>query len=570
MSVIASIPPALFLIAGALLLPLVAPRWRLAVLLALPLACLLQIWALPDGVVLGGEFMGFEVAPLKVDALSRVFGTVFAITAFAGALFAYRHASLVELASAMLYAGASLGVVFAGDLITLFVYWELMAIGSTLVLWSAGTPGAWRASLRYLLVHLFGGVVLMVGVVGWAVVDGDLGFRSMSAAFDAGGGHALAAAFILAGFLLNAGAPPLSAWVGDAYPEASVSGAVFLSAFTTKTAVYVLIRGFPGTEILIGIGLFMVFYGIIYALLENDIRRILVYSIVNQVGFMVTAVGIGTEMALNGAAAHAFAHIIYKALLLMSAGSVVLMSGRRNCTDLGGLVHSMPLTAICGIIGALSIASFPLTSGFVSKSMIVDAAAFEQLALVWLLLAAASAGAFMYVGLKFPWFVFFHKDSGLRPPDPPTNMGVAMVMLAALCIALGLSPGVLYAMLPHAVDYVPYTGAHVLSQLHLLLFAGLAFFVLLPRLEPVLSVSLDLDWFYRRFPVLVLGLVAPPARLLWRVLGEQARERLLRVARYFARHYGAREGLARVAGTGSMSIAAMSVFGGVLLYFFLR
>jgi multicomponent Na+:H+ antiporter subunit D len=567
---LASVPPALLLILGAVLLPVIAPRWRLLVLLGLPLASLAQIWHLPDGVVLSGEFLGFAVAPLQVDALSRVFGTVFSITTFAGALFAYRHASLLEMCSALLYAGAALGVVFAGDLLSVFVYWELMAIGSTLVLWSAGTARAWRASLRYLLVHLFGGVVLMIGVTGWAVADGDLSFRAMSAALDGGGVRAFAAAFILAGFLLNAGAPPLSAWVADAYPEASPSGAVFLSAFTTKTAVYVLIRGFPGAEILIGVGLFMVFYGIVYALLENDIRRILVYSIVNQVGFMVTAVGIGTELALNGAAAHAFAHIIYKALLLMSAGSVLLMTGKRNCTELGGLVQSMPLTAVCGVIGALSIASFPLTSGFVSKSMIVDAAAHEHLALVWSLLAAASAGAFLYVGLKYPWFVFFDRDCGLRPPDPPLLMSAAMVMLAALCIGLGVAPGLLYAMLPHTVDYVPYTSAHVVSQLQLLLFAGLAFFALLPRLRPTLTITLDVDWFYRRFPDLVLAAVAPPARLLWRALGESVRGRLMRAGRYFARCYGAREGIARVTGSGSMAIAALGVFGGVLLYFFLR
>ena len=164
---------------------------------------------------------------------------------------------------------------------------------------------------------------------------------------------------ILAGFLVNAGAPPLSAWLPDAYPESSWSGMVFLSAFTTKTAVYVLLRGFPGTELLIYVGLFMVFYGIVYAILENDMRRILAYSIVNQVGFMVTGIGIGTEMALNGAAAHAFTHIIYKALLLMSAGSVLYMTGKRKCTDLGGLFRTMPLTTVCGIVGALSISSFP-------------------------------------------------------------------------------------------------------------------------------------------------------------------------------------------------------------------
>ena len=247
---------------------------------------------------------------------------------------------------------------------------------------------------------------------------------------------------------------------------------VFLSAFTTKAAVYVLLRTFPGTELLIYVGLFMVFYGIIYAILENDMRRILAYSIVNQVGFMVTGTGIGTEMALNGAAAHAFAHIIYKALLLMSAGSVLYMTGKRKCTDLGGLFHTMPLTTICGIVGALSISSFPLTSGFVSKSMISEAAGMQHLEVVWYLLAAASAGVFLHAGIKFPWFVFFQKDLGLRPPDPPWNMRLAMIFFAALCIGLGVWPQPLYAMLPFAVDFVPYTASHVVFYLQLLLFSG--------------------------------------------------------------------------------------------------
>jgi multicomponent Na+:H+ antiporter subunit D len=311
---------------------------------------------------------------------------------------------------------------------------------------------------------------------------------------------------ILIGFLINAGAPPLSAWLPDAYPEASWSGTVFLSAFTTKTAVYVLIRGFAGTEVLVAVGLFMVFYGIVYALLENDMRRILAYSIVNQVGFMIAGIGIGTEMALNGAAAHAFAHIIYKALLLMSAGSVLMMTGRRKCSELGGLFHTMPLTTVCGTIGALAISAFPLTSGFVTKSMVTQAAVDGHMVTVWLLLTAASAGVFLHAGIKFPWFVFFQKDSGLRPAEPPAPMRWAMVFFSFLCVALGVWPEPLYALLPFPVTYAPYTWAHVLGQTQLLLFSGLAFFVMLPYLKRTLTITLDTDWFWRRLgPALVDG-----------------------------------------------------------------
>jgi multicomponent Na+:H+ antiporter subunit D len=484
------IAPGLVLIIGGLLLPFLRASLRSIAIIALPLLTLVLVCNVPDGTALQAPFLGYDLLLVKGDKLSRLFAIVFAVMAFASGLFALNQVRTTELAAAFVYAGSAIGVVFAGDLITLFICWEVMAIGSTLVVWCGGRQ-AQGAGLRYASIHLLGGVLLMAGIAGEVTSTGSIAFAKLDTS-------TVPRWLILAGFLINAGAPPLSAWLPDAYPESSWSGMVFLSAFTTKAAVYVLLRGFPGTDLLIYVGLFMIFYGIVYAILENDMRRILAYSIVNQVGFMVAGVGIGTEMALNGAASHAFTHIIYKALLLMSAGSVLYMTGRRKCTDLGGLFRTMPLTAICGIIGALSISSFPLTSGFVSKSMISEAAAGEHLELVWFLLEAASAGVFLHAGIKFPWFVFFQTDSGLRPADPPWNMRLAMVIFSAICIGLGVMPGPLYAMLPYNVDYVPYTASHVVSQLQLLLFSGLAFFLMLGWLKRTLTITLDVDWIYRR------------------------------------------------------------------------
>ena len=494
--------PGLVLVLGAMLLPFLRGGARAAAVLSLPLLALTLVWRLPEGAGLSVQWLGYQLLPISLDKLSRLFATIFSIMAFGGGLFALAQPSRLELPAAYLYAGAAIGVVLAGDLITVFIFWELMAVGSTLVLWSAGTAAAWAASRRYVMIHLLGGVILFAGVTGHVLDTGDAAFARMAP-------DSIANWLILIGFLVNAGAPPLSAWLPDAYPEGSWSGTVFLSAFTTKTAVYVLMRGFPGTELLIWVGLFMVFYGIVYALLENDMRRILAYSIVNQVGFMIAGIGIGTEMALNGAAAHAFTHIIYKALLLMSAGSVLFATGKRKCSELGGLFHSMPAATICGIIGALAISSFPLTSGFVSKSMVSQAAADGHLTWVWLALAAASAGVFLHAGIKFPWFVFFQKDSGLRPDDPPANMRWAMYGFSFLCVAIGVWPEMLYRLLPHAVAYEPYTAAHVLTQLQLLLFSGLAFFVMLPWLKRTLTITLDTDWIYR---VLLSALVKGAGR----------------------------------------------------------
>ncbi len=491
--------PGLLVIAAGLASVPLRGRARGAVVLGAAAAAIAITLALPEGVLWRTRFLGHEVLPFAVDRLSRLFALIFAVMAFGGGLFALNQVSRLEVPAAMIYAGAAIGVTLAGDLLTVFAFWELMAIGSTAVIWSAGTASAYRASLRYAAVHLAGGVLLMAGIAGHVAATGSVVFERLALDSPA---HWL----ILAGFLVNAGAWPLSAWLPDAYPEASWSGTVFLSAFTTKAAVYVLLRGFPGTELLIYVGLFMVFYGIVYALLENDMRRILAYSIVNQVGFMVTGIGIGTATALNGAASHAFAHILYKALLLMSAGAVLHATGRRKCSDLGGLFRTMPLTTLCGTIGALAISGFPLTSGFVSKSMIGDAASAQQLTVVWYLLAAASAGVFLHAGIKYPWFVFFQKDSGLRPADPPLSMRLAMLLFAALCIGLGVWYAPLYALLPFPVDYVPYTGAHVVGVLQLLLFSGLAFFVMLPALRRTLTITLDTDWLYRKLgPALARG-----------------------------------------------------------------
>ena len=303
------LPPALIMIAAAILIGLFKGNIRNAILLGAPLLTLWAIWQVPDGVVSSIPFLGYQIEPVEGSALRRLFATIFAIMAFVGGLYAFKLAKWYELASGYAYAAGAIGVSFAGDLITLFIFWEFMALFSTIVVWCGGTPASRAAGIRYAAMHLLGGIILKIGIVGVAVQTGSFDVQPMLATN-------FASWMMLVGILINAAAPPVSAWLADSYPEASPTGSVFLSAFTTKTAVLALILLFPGEGILIWVGIFMIMYGIIFALLENDARRILAYSIVNQVGFMVCAIGIGTEMALNGAASHAFAHIIYKGLPL--------------------------------------------------------------------------------------------------------------------------------------------------------------------------------------------------------------------------------------------------------------
>jgi len=554
---IASVPPGLFLILAGIALLGLRGQVRKAVVVAAPALLLVWMWVLPEGIGRSFEWFGLELAPVRIDELGRLFGTVFAIAGVGGGLFAVKQERTAELASALIYAGAAIGVVFAGDLITVFVFWEVMAVASTLVV-LAGGRGARKAAQRYIVIHLFGGVLLMAGIAGHIGTTGSTAFTLIE-------GDSPARWLILAGFLLNAAAWPISSWLPDAYPRASWSGMVFLSAFTTKTAVYVLIRSFAGEDILIWLGLIMVFYGIIYAILANDMRRMLAYSIVNQIGYMLVGVGIGTEIALNGAATHAFAHIIYKALLLMSAGAVLYQTGRSKFSELGGLARTMPITAMAAIVGALSITAFPFTSGFIGKSLIAEGASSENLEAVWFLITAASAGAVLYAA-KFLWFVFFRRGDAVHAADPPAPMLVAMVAFAAGCLILGVFPQMLDGTLPFAVSYDPYTTPKIVFQFQLLLFAVLAFFILLRWIRPNETVTLDTDWLWRRaIPRLRAWIESDARRRFWRGV-ERGVERF-RIGLVSLTGPGAV--LARSLPTGAMAFWATILLAAYLIFYYL-
>ncbi|MFP5305482.1 MAG: Na(+)/H(+) antiporter subunit D, partial [Gammaproteobacteria bacterium] len=486
--------PAWLLLAGAALVPLLPPRLRGAVSLLLPLAALWFVAQLPDGAGATVALAGLELQLLRVDALARLFAGIFCIAGFIGAVYALHLRDAVQTAALLSYAGAAVGGALAGDLITLLLFWELTGITSVLLIWARRSERAYRAGMRYLLAQATSGMLLLGGIVlrhqsGAGIELGHIGV-------DSPGGL-----LILLGFGIKGAFPILHAWLQDTYPEATIVGTVVLSAFTTKLAIYALARGFAGTEMLIWVGAVMTCFPIFYAVIENDLRRVLAYSLINQLGFMVVGIGIGGAMGVNGAAAHAVADILFKGLLFMSMGAVLLRTGTINGSELGGLYKSMPQTTALCIVGAASILAFPLFSGFATKSMIMTAVAEEHRLLIWLMLLFASAGVFHHAGIKIPFFAFFAHDRGHRVEEAPLNMRLAMLAAAAGCILIGCAPDVLYRFLPYPVDYVPYTTAHVVNQTQLLFFSAMAFTVLMrtgiypPELR---SVNLDFEWFYRR------------------------------------------------------------------------
>ncbi|MEX2367882.1 MAG: Na(+)/H(+) antiporter subunit D [Balneolaceae bacterium] len=484
--------PALIVIAGAFIIPLLNQKVRSSAFLLFPVAALAGIWAMPENFVLQGSLAGYDLLLVQADSLSRIFATIFAMITLFGGIYAWHIKDLGQQTSALVYAGSALGVVYAGDFFTLIVFWELMAFSSSYLVWARRTEEAQHSGMRYLIVHALGGGILLAGILVHLNDTGSLLLTSFPYVLTP------ASVLILIGISINAAIPPLHAWLTDAYPKATVTGAVFMSAFTSKSAVYVLIRLFPGWEILIWLGVAMALYGTVYALMANDTRKILSFSIISQIGYMVVAIGIGTEIALNGAAAHAFGHILYKSLLFMGAGAVLYSTGKSKLTELGGLAKKMKWTVVFYMIGGFSISGFPLLNGFISKSLIMEAVGEAHLEMVILLLLAASAGTFLHTGLKLPYFTWFDTPKSEITVKPlPKNMLFAMGIGAFFCILFGIYPALIYNNLPYPVDTQPFTVYNLVEMTQILVFTFIGFWLLRKNLKGVPKIALDTDWFYR-------------------------------------------------------------------------
>ena len=488
-----SLPPFVIFYIGALLVVLSRGVVRRFVLIGTPIVGALTLIGAPTGITTELAIFDYSLVLFRIDKLSLLFGYLFSIAALISVIYALHVRDTTQHVSALLYAGSALGAVFAGDLITLFLFWEMLALTSVFLIWARRTPRALGAGFRYLVVQVVSGLLLLAGALLHYYESGSLTFERFAL-------QSVGPWLMLLAFGIKCAFPLLHNWLTDAYPEATPTGTVFLSAFTTKVAVYALARGFPGTELLIYVGAIMTCFPIFYAVIENDLRRVLAYSMINQIGFMVCGVGIGTELALNGAVSHAFNDVLFKGLLMMSMGAVLHRTGTINGSELGGLYKSMPKTASLCIVGAASISAFPMFSGFVSKSMVMAATLDEGYQWVWLMLLFASAGVFHHAGIKIPYFAFFAHDAGHRVSEAPTNMLIAMGLAAALCVFIGVYPWLLYDLLPFTVNYVPYDSTHVIAQLQLLFFSALAFaWLKLSGIYPpeLPSVNIDAEWIYR-------------------------------------------------------------------------
>ena len=498
---ISSFPPGLIMIIGALLIPFLPHIIRQIYMMVL---ILVSAYALTLGFGIHSkiEIMDIQFIIFQSDALTLPFAIIFHIAAILNVIYGAHEKDWNQHVAIMSYSGAAIAAVHAGDLLTLFVWWEATAFTSVFLILASKTQRSYKSAFRYILIQVGSGMFLLAGAILLMSETGNAEFKT----FDI---NSLYGQLIFIAFGIKAAFPLLNGWLQDSYPEASEIGTVALSTFTTKLAIFCFAKSFAGTEILIIIGAIMTFYPIFFAVIENDLRRVLTYSLNNQLGFMIVAIGIGTELAINGAVAHAFAHILYKGLLFMGMGAVLYRVGTCKASELGGLFKFMPITAICTIIGAISISAFPLFSGFVAKSLIMSALGKEGLVFVYFMLLFASAGVLHHSGIKIPFFAFFAHESGIKTKEAPLNMIIAMIIASALCILIGVFPSYFYEILPHQIQYQPYDFSHVVGQLQLLTFAAFAFICLWhfkiypPELN---STVLNSDWIYRK---MIPGILLP-------------------------------------------------------------
>ncbi|MFQ5588543.1 MAG: Na(+)/H(+) antiporter subunit D [Nitrospiria bacterium] len=484
------IQPSIFFFLGAAIIPFLKDKARSGVLLAIPVLGLLSMLIASEGMHGAVNFIGYDLVFGRVDKLSLGFGSVFMVSAFASLVFALHVKDTREHIAALLYVGSATGAVFAGDLFSFFLFWEMASFASVFLIWLRGEEKSSAAGMRYLLVHIVGGLFLFGGIVLHVGSGGGLAFVEMPK-------EGLASMLMLMGFLINAAVPPVHAWLADAYPEATVTGIIFLSVFTTKTAVYAMIRSFPGMPILVVLGAIMAVYGVMYAVNENNCQRVWCYHLISQNGYMVTGIGLGSELGLNSAASLAYTNIIYKALLMMGISSVTYMTGRRKQSELGGLIRTMPWTFVLFVIGGFAIAGVPPLLGFVSKSIVVTVAGEMHQGWVILMLVFGACGTWLHP-LKLIYMVFMGEDKKIPASDPPDNMLWGMRILAGICIVFGVFPDLLYALLPYPMDYHPYTLAHLVKAFQYMGFTLLIFIVFLKKLTPENYISLDTDYIYRK------------------------------------------------------------------------
>ncbi|MBW2708247.1 MAG: Na+/H+ antiporter subunit D [Deltaproteobacteria bacterium] len=481
------------------------------------------------------DYVGQVLVLGRVDALSLPFIILFAFMTLICTTFSFHVRDKAQHVAALFFMAGAFGSVLAGDYWTLYIFWQGMTVSSSFLIWLNRSPDASKTGFLYMMLLLLSSVLLLAGILLRERVLGNFLFSSADADlmwhFDW---------LILGAFAINAAVIPLHAWMTQGIPKATIPGAVFLSIFGIKTAVYAMARCFAGLDLLIILGVCTALYGAVYAIFSNNIRRILAYLLISQVGLMIMGIGMNSKAALNGAIALAYAHTFYMALLLMAMGSVIYATHEELLGRMGNLFRKLPFVAALTLMGILALCAVPFFSGFTGVSLIFEEALKLQTPIPGEFLVPVLALAMILIilgGVRLPFFLFRSESTETKESLQPLpgNMLVAMGMAGAFCLLQGIFPEVLNRHLPYPLEERSLT-LFKLAVGFLFPAATLLLFIFLrPLLRPGTNELPDFEWLYRLIGRSIMALFSKPLSWMDGIWSEIYRTVFLRAFYFLTR-----------------------------------
>lgn len=343
-----------------------------------------------------------------------------------------------------------IGTVLTGDLFNMFVFLEITFISAYPLVGFFGGAREMEASFKYMVLSTIASLMFLLGIGLIYNFTGTLNMAHIAEVTGAGEGLLdFALILLMIGLGLVSAIVPLHAWLPDAHPAAPTPISALLSGVTVKVGLYGMLRivytmfGFqrvPIGSILLVLGLATIIIGAGFALVQTDIKRMLAYSTISQVGYIALALGIGTQSGVEGAVFHILNHALMKSLLFLTVGCVIYKIGTRDMSKMGGLLKQMPLEAAAFLVGGLAIAGVPPLNGFFSK-LLIYLACLEAGYLVPLAIAISVSLLTLAYYLRAFWMIFLGKNSlNLKNERVPLSMLIPVLVLAFACLVIGIVP----------------------------------------------------------------------------------------------------------------------------------
>ncbi|QXK91844.1 cation:proton antiporter [Neoehrlichia mikurensis] len=392
-----------------------------------------------------------------------------------------------EMIIYLLYYLSNSMAILSSDIIIVVIVFEFMALCALLIIAISLSKERYKAFIHYACIHFCAGVFLLIGICQFSFL------KNLN--------HVSAASFFI-GLLINAAAFPMSSWVTHSYPIASNTGMAILSVFTTKTAAYIMLKLFQGSDILLYVGLMTSIYGVIFSLLENNIKKLLCYNLVGQMGLLLISIGFNHMIVVEVIVLQIVLSMLYQLLLFMIANAIIKNTGIVNINDMGCMLKTMPLEGICCFIALLIMGGFPGTSGFIVKTMILhnielgglQDIIFGKLFFICSILLLVSAG------FKFFWFVFLSNVQCVTKVAKSEFLTqVSILILTCILLISGFFYKKCFFFVDNIGSHFYYTYDKVFFQCITFLVAALFFYCFYKKFKGITSFNMDIDWIYRSF-----------------------------------------------------------------------